>query len=91
MGGVQSATAELWTGSNPFQTVPVLHWNLPIQERVAIRIYDVTGKVVYNAERTLEAGSHQTSLSGNADFAPGSYVLQVVRPSGVFTRQMVKQ
>jgi hypothetical protein len=89
--GTAGRAAELWTGANPFQKAPVLHWNLPKAERVNIRLYDITGKLVYGSEHTLEAGTHQLSLSGNADFAPGSYVLQVIRPSGVFTRQMIKQ
>jgi hypothetical protein len=91
VGGVKAANAELWTGANPFHTTPVLHWNLPIAERVSIRMYDITGKMVYNTDNTLAAGSHQMAITANADFAPGTYVLQVVRASGIFTRQLVKQ
>ncbi len=88
-GGVAAADA-LWTGANPFKTSPVLHWSLPAAERVSIRLFDITGKLVYSAEQTLASGRGRLSLDGHADYAPGSYVLQVVRPSGVFTRQLIK-
>lgn len=81
----------LWTGANPFQTAPTLHWNLKTPEHVNIRLTDITGKTVYNLDRVLEGGAHSFELGANASFTPGTYVLQVVRPSGVFTRQLVKQ
>ncbi len=92
--GVSSPAAqasELWTGTNPFVIAPVLHWSLGNSERVSIRLTDITGKTVYATERTLDAGVHQLELAINAGIAPGAYVLQVVRPGGVFTRQMVKR
>src|SRR5690606_6178587 len=91
VGSPAARPAELWTGANPFSTSPVLYWNLPVAEQVSVRLYDITGKLVYGTEQTLAAGAHQLSLTGNSDYAPGSYVLQVVRPSGVFTAKMLKQ
>ena len=92
VGSIAGAGGSLWTGANPFQKAPVLHWNLKTPEHVNIRLFDITGKLVYGTEQTLDAGAHQVILSGNAaDYAPGQYILQVVRPSGVFTSQLVKQ
>lgn len=90
-GTVKAQDDALWTGANPFRDAPVLHWKLNAPEKVAIRLYDMTGKTVYAAERTLNAGSNSLELKGSSDYAPGSYILQVVRPEGVFTRQMLKQ
>lgn len=91
VGGVKGNEDALWTGANPFATSPVLHWSLSNQEHVSIRLSDVTGKTVYSTDRTLEAGSHTLELSSATSYAPGTYILQVVRPDGVFTRKMVKQ
>ncbi len=91
VGNTPAAANDLWTGANPFVTAPVLHWNLAKSERVSIRVTDITGKVIYSTDRMLEAGANKTELSLNADVAPGAYVLQVVRPGGVFTRQLIKQ
>jgi hypothetical protein len=91
VGGAKAGPTALWTGANPFHTAPVLHWNLAAKEHATVRIYDITGKMVYTSETILAAGSHQMEIYGKADLAPGTYVLQVVRASGVFTKQMVKQ
>jgi hypothetical protein len=91
VGSVKGKTDGMWTGANPFRNAPVLFWNTTAQERVSIRLTDVTGKTVYAADRTLEAGSHNLELAAGNSYAPGTYVLQVVRPGGVFTRQLIKQ
>jgi Zn-dependent metalloprotease len=91
VGGVKGNENALWTGANPFITSPVLHWNLGSQEHVTIRLSDVTGKTVYSADRTLETGAHSLELSSSSNYAPGTYILQVIRQDGVFTRKMVKQ
>jgi Zn-dependent metalloprotease len=91
VGTVAGKTDALWTGANPFRNAPVLHWNLNAQERVIIRLTDISGRVVYNTERMLDAGNHSLELASDASYAPGTYILQVIRPNGVFTRQMVKQ
>jgi Zn-dependent metalloprotease len=88
---IHAKDQNLWTGANPFRDAPVLYWNLNAPERVSIRLFDITGKTVFTSEQTLQAGSHSLSLQGNRDYAPGTYILQVVRPGNVFTRQMLKQ
>lgn len=90
-GSVQLADNALWTGANPFRDAPVLHWNLNNPEQVHIRIYDITGKTVYSSDARLDAGTHSLELHSRNDYAPGSYILQVVRPGSVFSRQMLKQ
>jgi hypothetical protein len=91
VGSVKGKDDVMWTGANPFVTSPTLYWNLNAPERVSIQLTDITGKVVYSAERLLETGMHSLDLSSSANYATGTYILQVVRPSGVFTHQMVKQ
>jgi Zn-dependent metalloprotease len=87
----KSVNTELWTGQNPFTTAPVLHWTLSASENVTVRLYDVAGRVVYGSEEKLTAGTHALTLKSPADLPPGAYVLQVIRPGGVFTRKMMKQ
>jgi len=91
VNGPAGITSALWTGLNPFTESPILFWNLSAPEQVTIRLYDVTGKLLYEKQQTLNAGQHQVSIKANADLVPGTYVLQVIRPSAVFTRQLVKQ
>lgn len=91
VGSTPGVANELWTGANPFGSHPVLHWNLARAEQVSIRLMDVTGKVVYSKDTRLDAGSNKLELTSSAALAPGTYVLQVVRPAAVFTRQLVKQ
>ncbi len=81
----------LWTGANPFTSYPVLHWNLSRSEQVSIRLLDVTGKLVYSNDTRLDAGTNKLELRASAALAPGTYVLQVVRPDAVFTSQLIKQ
>jgi Zn-dependent metalloprotease len=91
VGNPQLGKDEMWTGANPFNVAPVLHWNLAKSERVSIQLFDMSGRAVYGSEETLASGVHQLTVNSPASLVPGVYVLQVIRPDGVFTRQMVKQ
>ncbi len=91
VGDTKAGKDEMWTGANPFTVAPVLHWNLAKAEHVSVRLLDIAGRVVFGSEETLSAGVHHLTLNSSANLAPGVYVLQVVRPDGVFTRQMIKQ
>ncbi len=90
-GTLAGGSGSLWTGANPFTDAPELKWNLSVPERATIRIYDVTGKLVWQAEQVLNSGTHSLKLGGGAAFLPGAYVLQVLRGNGVFVRRSMKQ
>ncbi len=91
VGSTAPKAGELWTGENPFNSYPVLHWNLSRSEQVSIRLMDITGKLVYSTDARLDAGSSKLELRASNTLAPGAYVLQVIRPGAVFTRQMIRK
>jgi len=82
---------ELWTGMNPFTDAPVLYWNLQAPELVTIRMMDITGKLVYSQQSVLNAGQNHIKIKSQEAYVAGTYILQVIRPGSVYTRQMIKQ
>jgi Zn-dependent metalloprotease len=90
VGGTASQQDDMWTGANPFSNYPELNWSLNRPEQVSIRLMDITGKLVYSNSTRLEAGTSKLELRASNALAPGTYIMQVIRPNGVFTRQLVK-
>ncbi len=78
---------------NPFNPTTQIRFGLPTDQRVALRVYDVQGRLVATlAERSLPAGHHQVTWHGVDDngspVASGTYVYRLETETGVVTRKM---
>ncbi|MEM9849260.1 MAG: hypothetical protein AAF847_15350, partial [Bacteroidota bacterium] len=48
---------------NPFQNSTMIHFDLPQSDRVLLKVFSATGKLLYQGEQNLAAGYHQWMLS----------------------------
>jgi hypothetical protein len=74
----------LTVSPNPFNNQITLIRNA-IQDSEEIRIYDLTGRLVFNQ---LNPGSASLSVSG---LSPGTYILEFKNRDGIFRQKLVKQ
>ena len=67
---------------NPFNPVTKIDYNLPLDSKVMIKIYDITGKEIKTLVNTTEqAGYHTINFNGN-DFSSGMYFYRVFADGG---------
>ncbi|MFH1314227.1 MAG: M1 family aminopeptidase [Candidatus Eisenbacteria bacterium] len=79
---------------NPFRARTFIEFGLPRDERIALRVFDVEGRMVRTLERgRLPAGDYRVSWDGLDDrgnsVAPGVYFYQLVGPDGVRKNRML--
>jgi aminopeptidase N len=80
---------------NPFTSVTVISFETSKPQTIALRVFDIEGRMVRTLERgRVAAGLHRVTWDGNADdgrpVAPGVYFCQLVGPDGVQRRRMVR-
>lgn len=75
---------------NPFQDKTTISFQLPSASSTNLTIYDVSGKVVYQAQYDLEAGYQEISLSENELPVHGILYYQVKTPTATQTMKMFK-
>ena len=67
---------------NPFNPVTKIDYNLPLDSKVMIKIYDITGKEIKTlVNATEKAGYHTINFNGN-DFSSGMYFYRVFADGG---------
>jgi Zn-dependent metalloprotease len=87
-----NGTDGMWVNNNPFKTDIAVSYKLQVAGKATVRLYDITGKVLYEAQRELQSGKQQFTIpAGSMNLAPGHYILNVVTGSGVFTNKLVKE
>jgi hypothetical protein len=84
------------TTPNPFHTATSISFFTPIsEERVAIRVYDLRGRLVRTlCDERFDAGIHTVMWDGRStngeEVASGVYFFQIDGPSGVERRKMAR-
>ena len=74
---------------NPSYNNAQLHVQLAQKDKMQVQVADVTGKVVFTATETLQAGSHVITLPANT--ARGLYTIQLTTTTGApYTLKWVK-
>jgi hypothetical protein len=73
---------------NPFNPVTVISFQLPSEQYVSLRVYDVLGREVRNlTEGVLSAGTHNVQFDGSG-MASGVYIYRIVAGQSVVSRKM---
>ncbi len=92
---ITSSSEELTTKSilkqnspNPFRDETVIEYILPAGERVQLTVFDIYGRTHYEASQRLEAGRHQTTLSG-LNLESGMYFYRLKVGNSFFTKKML--
>ncbi len=80
---------------NPARATSSIHFDLPTPGRVALAVYDVSGRVVRTlADEAFEPGRHVRPWDGNtnagAHAAAGVYFVRMSAPGGSLTRTVVR-
>jgi photosystem II stability/assembly factor-like uncharacterized protein len=74
---------------NPFNPVTTISISLPREAKVALRVFDVTGReVLKETEQLLPAGEHRLPFDGSA-LPSGVYFARLESPLGVRTAKMM--
>ena len=82
----------IYVNNNPFRNDILLTTKLQKTDNAAIRLFDITGKMVYSENRTLNSGNNVITIPvGKQQLAPGHYVLQIVCSDQVYTQKVVKE
>jgi hypothetical protein len=67
---------------NPFNPVTRIDYNLPLDSKVSIKIYDISGREIKTLVNQAEpAGFHSVSFDGN-EFSSGMYIYRVFAGAG---------
>lgn len=86
------AAHSLRVDNNPFTDKIGITYYINVPVKAQVNLYDVTGKVLYHAERMLQNNEHNFSIDlRNMSLVPANYVLQIITPNDVLTQKMVKQ
>jgi hypothetical protein len=73
---------------NPFNPVTVISFQLPTEQHVSLRVYDLLGREVrILAEGILSAGTHIVQFDGSG-MASGLYIYRIVAGQHVESRKM---
>jgi len=83
-----NAETALMVYPNPTSSLVQVSYQNVSDGTVTMRIFDITGKVMYNQQMQEPAGSVSSQLDISA-FAAGVYTLQVIMPDGTVANQKI--
>ena len=75
---------------NPFIDKVVISYTSEKAQKVAIRIYDNTGKTVYSLPVTVQAGKNNIQLTNLNRFPVGNYLIELKANDAVFTQKLMR-
>lgn len=82
----------LYVNNNPFRDDIVLSATLKKSETAEVRLYDITGRVLYQEKRVLPGGRNQVTIPvSRVPLVPGNYLLQIIYSGGVHKQKLVKE
>ena len=74
---------------NPWQSHTNISFYLPTDQYVSLRIYDVTGKTIFNKSGTFAEGINEMTISNSAFGAAGIYYYSLNSGSTQLTKKMI--
>lgn len=83
---------ELSVFPNPFRDVTTVRYQLQSDARVRIAVYDLSGKVVYDADEGFQPSGVQehTITADSGDWEQGVYLLRLIIDGHSFSKRIVK-
>jgi photosystem II stability/assembly factor-like uncharacterized protein len=73
---------------NPFNPATRINFSLPVRERVSLKIYDLTGRIVKSLiDEVVSEGEHSVEFTAN-DFASGVYIYVISAGSFKASKKM---
>ena|GEM_PF-1583256 len=87
-------TLGLWIQPNPMMSAGVIKLAIPASDRVSVKVFDVTGRLVeVLMDRPVEAGEHKITWDGTSGSGrratSGIYFVRVETTRGFVTKKMV--
>ncbi len=76
---------------NPFRNHTMLDFQLHRQEPIVLRVWNMSGQLVYERRATLDAGNHQWLISRSDLDQTGSYYYQIQTSHHLLSGQIVRQ
>ena len=77
--------------NNPFHDKIYVSYSVEGDMSATVRLYDITGRVVYSSNMALSRGDHKFTVDcSDMALAEGMYVMQVITPGNVYTRKLIK-
>ncbi len=81
---------QLEVAPNPFDKIINIKFYLESESKVALKILDVTGKLVISLdEKSYNSGDNNIKIE-TASMSPGLYNVMIITESGIFNNKMVK-
>src|SRR5690606_6132374 len=74
---------------NPFEGQTAISFDLPESAEVTLTVFDVTGKVLFRAQRELNAGTHTEWTDSGMLNGAGIYYYQLDAEAYTATRKMI--
>lgn len=92
VAAINKNTGNFRVDNNPFSDKISVSYTLQKDTKAQVKLYDMTGKVVYAESKQLSAQQHNLVLSFNEQvLAAGNYILHITTESEVMTHKMVNQ
>ncbi|MBR9921610.1 MAG: T9SS type A sorting domain-containing protein [Bacteroidetes bacterium] len=88
-GDVASGYELLPNRPNPFSDVTELSWYFPKATDASLKVFDVTGRLVYNLDGKYQAGQHNITLDRNQFPGGGTYFYRIETEEFSATRRMI--
>jgi hypothetical protein len=74
---------------NPFNATSIIGFNLPQADEVTLKIFDLTGKMVFQSKATFNKGYNTFSLDANELNLSGVLYYQIETDNDSATRKMI--
>ncbi len=84
--------AGLQVDNNPFHDHIGVSYHMDADAHISIRFMDITGKLLYSEDKQLSGSQNHFDIDlHNIYMANGNYILQIITPSGVMNKKMLRQ
>ncbi len=74
---------------NPFNASTVIKFNIPENEKVALDIYDLNGKLIYTESKDFEKGINSFKISNSSFSSNGVYYYTIKVAGDAITKKMI--
>lgn len=75
---------------NPFSASSEISFYSAKKQTITVLLFDVTGRKILSAEKSMEAATNKFSLNEMNRIKPGIYILQVSTPERTYTKKIIK-